>query len=234
MNAKGRNLNKTHRRHHHDEGDPKFQDEYSNRSLFLSRIPPKSTNLSKLIDHYKRFGHIDAIYSSGTHTSIIFESEEATKAAFESPSTVLHNRFIHVSLQKPTVPNMANLASVCNMDIIQKAIQDFNIESQKEAEETEEIRNNLKKKADLRKIEQAKKFMENCKKEKDKLVQEMQTIVNNLENLPDEEKEAKRARLSSLIDMISISQDKIDQIDKLIQDANNINNDDINNTENPS
>ena len=34
--------------------------------------------------------------------------------------------------------------------------------------------------------------------------------------------------------MISISQDKIDQIDKLIQDANNINNDDINNTENPS
>lgn len=226
MNPKGRNLNRNRPRRHNDNAnEQKYQDEYSNRSLFLNRIPLKSNNMAHIIAHYKLFGHIDAIYTSGTHTSIIFESEEATKAACESHLTVLHNRFIHVSLQKPNVPNMANLSSVCNMDLVKKAVQDFKTDTQKESEETEEIRIGLKKKAELRKIEKAKSIQEKYKSELNLMVQETQTIILEMEQLPDDEKEASRARLSSLYDMISTCQKKIDEIERLVQEANAINSD---------
>lgn len=224
MKSRGRKSNKDHHhRHHKDTEEPKYKDEYSNRSIFLNNIPLKSNNLPNLIAHYKRFGHIDAIYTSGTHASIIFESEEVAKAACESQLTVLHNRFINVSLQKPTVPNVANLSSVCNMDLVKNAIQDFKNDSEKEAQETEEIRASLKKKTEQRKIEKAKMIRDNYKKELNLMVQETQTIILEIEQLPDEEKEASRARLSSLYDMISTAQKKIDNIEKLIQEANSIN-----------
>lgn len=227
MNSKGRNLNKPQHRYYHDDIDnQKIQDEYSSRSLFLSRIPPKLNSLPHLIAHYKRFGHIDAIYTSGTHTSIIFESEEAAKAAYESPLTVLHNRFIHVSLQKPTVPNMANLSSVCDMDIVKNAVQAFKEDVQKESEETEEIRDDLKKKTELRKIERAKLIQDTYKQELNHMVQETQAIILEIEQLPDDEKEVSRTRLSSLYDMISASQKKIDEIEKLIEEAKSMNSDD--------
>ena len=174
----------------------------SKRSIFLHKVPQRPSNLRRLIAHYKKFGHIDAIYTSGQYASIIFEHEESAKAAVESPMTVLHNRFIIVGHQSPDKNPLADLSASCRMDLVRSETKEALKNMKKEAEETAELRSKLLRTYEERKTSKAIKILDENKKEFKKAVDELDQRLMRISELPKEEKEIEQTKIDALSEKI--------------------------------
>lgn len=207
---------------HPSQHDPQTlaqERDYANRTLFLCNIPPKSNSIPHLIAHYRKFGHIDAINCSGTHATILFEKEESAKAALESPLTVLRNRFIKITLQDPELPNAALLTANCpNLQEAKDAAEQSMKNAKFEEEETQSIRAELKREADMRKHQQAKLEVSKIKSEMDLMLKETEEILLQMSGLDKEMQTKKKNRLSSLYLQINSSERRIHDLENSIQE----------------
>ncbi|OHT05023.1 hypothetical protein TRFO_27335 [Tritrichomonas foetus] len=200
------------------QGQLKKRKDLAKRTLFLSNIPPRTNNLVMLYHHFKRFGHIDAIYTSGTHASVTFETKEASEAALKSPQTILHNRFIQILYQRPSFNIMADLSSSCDMSIV-RAARDEALKNMKiEADETKEIQNSLKKESLERKKAKTEEMLTEYKKGLDNMLHEAHLLVVETEKEDKEDKkETNKLRLNSLSSMINVEKEKVKNLEEKLK-----------------
>ena len=181
--------------------------EHSTNTIFISNIPPSQNNIPSLIRHFRRFGHIDAIWSHGSRASITFQLEESAKAAVECSEAYAQNRFININYHNNSNNGAANLALACDMDRVREQNKKVQASVEKERKATQFLQNHMKSSLngnnsfDLAQLQNAL----------DSYTEEANSLFEQInDDIPPEEKSEKQKRLLELSGLIDSAQSELE------------------------
>ena len=181
--------------------------EHSQNTIFISNIPPSQNNIPSLLRHFRKFGHIDAIWSYGSRASITFLHEESAKAAIECSEAYAQNRFININYHKDLDNGVANLALACDMDRVRE--QNAKVQSllERERQATQFLQTQMKKSINGDNALTTAELQNAV----DALTDEANSLFSKVvSDIPPEEKEAIQKRLLELSGLIDAAQSELE------------------------
>jgi hypothetical protein len=117
--------------------------ETPSHTLYLSSVPANQNTIHALLKFFKKYGHIQSIWASGTHAAICFLSPESAKQAFEDPDPFLNNRFVKIYFHRQPRKSECNLEQYINRDLIDRKCTDVERQIASKLREQDEIQSSM-------------------------------------------------------------------------------------------
>ena len=176
--------------------------------IYISGIPKEYNTIPQLYKHFSQFGHIQSVWCSNEHASIIFESVEAARSAVQSPIAYAKNRFIEITFHQNPFRAYSDLRNVIDYQKVRK------INSEVCTKIDNELTNSLIKRYRIYKEQKGNIDGEIAKLQnaRDALVQEGTQCMIKIESSVGDENIKLKRRLMEIAKLLKENEKRLDEL----------------------